>query len=253
MRERLGRLDEQTYDGEGLPTMRVRGPALDLLGGFSDPVRVDVWSGRLEVGDPRIEELTDLLSADEMERAQRFRSSALWRRFVVRRGFLRLLIADACGVSPVAVRLGADGYGKPYLRTPSHPLRFNVSHSDDLALFAFTSAAAFIGIDVESCRAVEDREAIVSRFFAVEERAALARVPSGQRDLAFLQCWTRKEAYVKALGPGLSVPLNSFAVSIGAGRPTVLRKHPEDRNSWALFDLDLGSEYTGALAVALPD
>ena len=156
----------------------------------------------------------------ERQRAGRFRFARDRRRFIVARARLRQLLAARLGVRPESVELAYGKNGKPSLArgfADTH-WRFNVSHCDDVAVYAF-SPGREIGIDIEAIRAVREADAIAAQFFSrPENEAYLALAPSDKR-LGFFNCWTRKEAVVKALGEGLSMRLDQFDVSLAPGEP----------------------------------
>lgn len=189
--------------------------------------------------DPTTEALCRAtLAAEEVQRTARFRTPELRARFAVGRGMARRILGRFTGLPADSVRLGVGPHGKPYL--PDHPaIEFNLSHSGDLALMAVAGGHP-IGIDLEALRAVPDASSIAERYFAPGERADLARLPLEARELAFLRCWTRKEAYLKALGTGLQQPLDGFRVSVGS-EARFLSSGPEE--AWSLRDVSPESGY----------
>ena len=179
-----------------------------------------------------------LLSDAERERASRFAFDRDARRFIVGRARLRQLLAARLGVRPESVELVYGPRGKPALANPGRDrdLRFNLSRRDDLAVYALSSGCE-VGIDVEAIRPLPDADAIAARFFSRREHAAYRAVGPCDRLLGFFQCWTRKEAFIKALGAGLSHPLDSFDVSLAPGAPAELLRVepvPGDDRSWRL-------------------
>jgi 4'-phosphopantetheinyl transferase len=170
-----------------------------------------------------------VLSPDERTRAAAFRFPHLRDSFILARGALRILLARYLDLAPAAIQFAYGPKGKPALAAPSL-LDFNASHSGNLAVFAFT-AGCEIGIDIERIRPVPGLQNIADRFFSRREAAELLSLPENHRDQAFFQCWTRKEAYIKATGEGLSAPLD---------RPQA----PD----WKLCDLQLTPGYAAALA-----
>lgn len=155
------------------------------------------------------------LDATERARATRYRQPRDRDRFVARHGLLRRHLAQMLDLA--AVRIDVDRHGKPFL--PDAPdLQFNLSHSNGLALVV-TAWGRAVGCDIEWCNPALACPRVAERLFAPEERAALAALPAEQRVAGFFDCWTRKEAYVKALGLGLSHPLDAFAVSLAPGEP----------------------------------
>lgn len=209
---------------------------------------VHVWRAKLDRTDDLVEQFRRTLAADEIERANRFHFERHRRDFVVGRGLLRDLIGRYVGVKPEALEFSYGTYGKPALN-PSVPLRFNMSHSGGVALFAFTEKQD-VGIDVEQIRADFASEDIARRFFSAIEVECLSGLPDEEKVAAFFRCWTRKEAYIKATGKGLSQSLDGFDVTLAPQVPAeLLRTSDDDVGRWKLFDIEVGEGYAGALAV----
>ena len=179
---------------------------------------IEVVVARLNEPTESVAALSGSLSEEEASRAARLRFERDRRRFIVARARLRQLLAARLGVSPEAVEFVYGKNGKPALgqRFMDPDWRFNVSHCDDVAVYAF-SRRRDVGIDVEAVRPVREADAIAARFFSRREYAAYSALAPRDRPLGFLQCWTRKEAVVKALGDGLSMPLDEFDVSRAPG------------------------------------
>lgn len=210
---------------------------------------IDVWPVRLEASVETTERLQRVLTPDEAERVSRFRFDHLRSSFVLSRGALRLLIGRYLHIAPQDVEFSYGSKGKPRLAA-STGLDFNASHSGALALFAFTLGCE-IGADVEQIHTVHEMHALVARFFSPEEAAEWTSLPADQRELAFFSCWTRKEAYLKAIGEGLSAPLQNFQVTLRPGDPPrfVHIEHDETAaEAWTLQDLALDAKYAAALA-----
>jgi len=193
------------------------------------------------------------LTLDERARARRFRFPRDRDRFIVARGVLRAILGRYLGVDPGRLRFRYSPYGKPALAGPfeDEGIRFNLAHSQGIALYA-VSRGREVGIDVEYVRADLADERIAERFFSPREVATLRAVPAEQRREAFFHCWTRKEAYVKARGEGLSLPLDQFDVSLAPGEPAALLSTPGDPpevTRWSLQALNPGPGYVAALAV----
>ncbi len=210
---------------------------------------VHVWHAGLSLPPDQLERLRQALSADERERAARFVFAKDRDRFVAARGILRDILGNYLGQPGGALRFEYGPYGKPALAGEPRGLRFNVSHSGDLALVAVTRGQE-IGIDVEAVRPERADEQLARRFFSPREVAALLALPEAERGAAFFACWTRKEAYIKARGDGLSIPLDAFDVSLAPGEAcALLRASGDDPARWALRALDTGPGYAAALAV----
>jgi 4'-phosphopantetheinyl transferase len=180
---------------------------------------VDIYSARLEPDSSRLESLHDTLSAEERERAARFHFPLHRRHFIACRGILREILGGFLEVAPAEVRFSYNAYGKPSVEDSR--IRFNVSHSGGWAMFAVTGTRE-VGIDIEHINARTAIELIPERFFSAWEAAQLRALPAAQQTDAFFRCWTRKEAYIKARGLGLSLPLDSFDVSLAPGEPAAL-------------------------------
>ncbi len=215
---------------------------------------VHVWRIALELGDPILMRLRDTLADDERQRADRFHFEKDRRHFTAARGAMRLLLAGYLSRCPNDVRFAYGNYGKPRLMDADNAsdLRFNLSHSHGLALLAVTRGRD-IGVDIERLRDMErDGEALAERFFSPREAARLRSLPPELRREAFFHCWTRKEAYIKAQGKGLSLPLDQFDVSLHPHEPAALlatQHDPQEVQRWSLQSLFPGEEYIGALAV----
>ncbi len=204
---------------------------------------------RLEASEDNFARCLAWLSAEETARAERFYFPRHRRAFVLGRAALRALVASYLGIHPAEVGFTYGPQGKPALELKSS-LRFNASNSGDLAAYAFTTGCD-IGVDVEQHRALGDLEHIAHRFFSPEETAELLELSDAEKTAAFFRCWTRKEAYIKALGGGLSIPLDSFRVTLRPGvaaRMVSLAGGADAARGWTLHDFDPGADYAGAIA-----
>ncbi len=195
--------------------------------------------------------LRHLLSPDELTRADRFHFEKDQRHFTVARGLLRTLLATYLQIAPEKLRLAYGEKGKPFLEVSPKPISFNLAHSGGRAIYAF-SANRELGVDLELIREDMTGEQIAKRFFSSYEIEVLNAVPATLRNEAFFNCWTRKEAYIKARGEGLSMPLDEFDVSLTPGEPAaLLRNHVDDDeiSRWELLALPVAPGYVGALVV----
>ena len=213
---------------------------------------VHVWRARLEQPQELQDEFLRTLDLDERERAHRFHFEKHRRRFILGRGFLRLLLGRYLKIAPEEVRFGYGPYGKPSLADEhkASGLRFNASHSHELAVYAFVQERE-IGVDVEYVKDDFQSEEIAQRFFSAQEVQMLTALPKHERHAAFFRCWTRKEAYIKAIGSGLSHPLDQFDVTLTADEPAALLRDAQDTEAiarWSMFNLEL-DHYAGALVV----
>ncbi|HOL95334.1 MAG TPA: 4'-phosphopantetheinyl transferase superfamily protein [bacterium] len=213
---------------------------------------VHVWREQLDRPDAERIKLYSLLSPDERERASRFRLSRDRDAYVVARGRLREILSFYLNRDPAGIRFRYSPTGKPALASGQETggIQFNVAHSYRQAVIAVTWNRR-VGVDLEymDVRAVLT---IADEFFSPGEKSAYAKLLPEERMTAFFLWWTRKEAFVKALGEGLSVPLDQFEVSFHPGEPAALRWTGWDSQApdrWRLEDLALDPGYTGTLAV----
>lgn len=214
-----------------------------------DARNVHVWPVRTEASKAVAATFERVLAADERERAARFRFDHLRHSFVLAHGALRILLGRYLNTSPAGIQFKYGPKGKPALAL-SGSIDFNASHSGGLAVFAFTRGCE-IGVDLEQIHPMEDMQNIADRFFCPEEAAELMSFGVNQREHAFFLCWTRKEAYIKAIGDGLSAPLNDFRVTMQPTQPArfVHLAHDMDAaKEWTLQDLQLAPNYAAALA-----
>jgi 4'-phosphopantetheinyl transferase len=198
--------------------------------------RIEIVVARLDLGVETVRASAALLSDAERQRASRFARHNDRRRFVVARSRLRRLLGDRLDVRPESVELVYGQRGKPALARcfADSGLRFNVSHCNDVAVYAFSSGRE-IGIDVEAVRLMHDADDIAARFFSPREYEAYLALDPRDRPLGFFNCWTRKEAFIKALGDGLYHPLDRFDVSLAPDEPARLLRvesTPGDRCGW---------------------
>jgi 4'-phosphopantetheinyl transferase len=213
-----------------------------------DAAEVHVWRVPLDCAIDEMRHLSELLAADERERAARFHFARDRDRFTVGRARLRQLLGRYLGEDPAALEFRYGQAGKPELAGAGLP--FNVSHSDGLAVIAIGGPGR-VGIDIERIRPRSEADSLGS-FFAPGEEAALLALPRGLRERAFFACWTRKEAYIKGRGDGLGFGLDRFEVSVSPDAPASLLRvldHPEEAARWELRSLDAAPDYAGALAV----
>lgn len=212
---------------------------------------IHVWfldlSGLVEPG-----QAARLLSPAELSRARRFRLDRDRLAYIARRAVLRQLLAGYLRSEAGSLQFVHGSQGKPALAASQsgERLYFNLSHSGRAAIFAVTRLGE-IGIDLESIQPMAGLEKIAEHFFSGREVAALRHLPSQERLGAFFACWTRKEAFIKALGGGLSISLDSFEVSLLPGQPARIlhvRHDPEEARRWSLYDLRPARGYAAALA-----
>lgn len=212
---------------------------------------VHVWAVQLPQPVSLAHKLAACLDEEEKVRAVRFQFEPLRQSFRVSHGAMRLILSRYANLAPERLRFAHGPFGKPELE-PKSAVRFNLSHSGELALLAVTLEHE-IGVDVEVLRPVPEAEAIARSNFSSNEFAAFRRLDEKQKLLAFLNCWTRKEAFIKAHGAGLSMPLEQFEVAFAPNEPARLMSiHGNARAAerWTLCALHPAEGYVAALAVA---
>ncbi len=216
---------------------------------------VHLWSVDLYPSADKVAAFRQLLTPEEIQRSERFKFDRHRRRFIVRRGALRRLVGAYLDQDPTVVQFAEGDKGKPFVPQADTPaaetLHFNLTDSKDLAIYAFTRGAE-LGVDVEVLRPMPDALDISEHFFAAEERDDLRRVAEADRAVAFFNCWTRKEAYIKAIGEGLSEPLDRFCVSLIPEQPARfihLGGDPQRAADWTLYHMLPEAGAVGALAL----
>ena len=215
---------------------------------------VHVWRVRLDEAPSRVRRFIKILSAGEREKAGRFRFERHHRRYIVSHAMLRIILGRFyLNIDPRKLEFGHGDHGKPHVANhiPERKLYFNMATSHELALYGLTRDHE-IGIDVEFQRELRDAEEIAAHYFASGEIAALRSLPGDTKPEGFYNCWTRKEAFIKAVGKGLSFPLDQFEVSLSPGespRIISIKGDVAQAKHWTLESLDPGQGYIAALAV----
>ena len=212
---------------------------------------VHVWRATLVLPEAAAHRLEQFLAADERDKMQRFRFEKDRRRYLIGRGLLRSLLGRYLDVVPQALRFETMVAGKPHLASGQGELQFNLAHSGEYVLIAIADRRA-VGIDVEEVRDDFDTGETAAHFFSPNEQHVLETLTGLAKIEAFFECWTRKEAYVKARGEGLSLPLDQFDVSLRPGEPARLiatRPDPAEAERWQLSELSVADGYKAALAV----
>jgi 4'-phosphopantetheinyl transferase len=214
------------------------------------PQGVHVWRAALEFESEQLDTFALTLSDDERARAERFVLERDRNSFVAARGILRALLARYSGCAPGGIEFAYGPQGKPALshRSTANSVRFNLSHSHGVAVIAVARERE-VGVDVEKIRPERAGEEIAQRYFSAEEVEELRALTANQRTEGFFLCWTRKEAYVKALGEGLRFPLDRFRVSLSPGKPALLYGEAGARWSMEAFEPSFNSEARYAAAV----
>jgi 4'-phosphopantetheinyl transferase len=217
------------------------------------PDEVHIWRACLKPDQATAQASFETLTLAERQRADKFYFARDRERFIVGRGVLRRILSRYLNVLPKQIRFSYNQFGKPALsaETDDSQLRFNVSHSHELALYALARRRE-IGVDIEYARDDFASLEIAERFFSPKEIAMLRALPASDLTTAFFNCWTRKEAFIKALGEGLSHPLDRFSVSLKPGEPASLLSVddiPQESTRWSLVELFPGVGYAAALAL----
>ena len=218
-----------------------------------DPGEIHIWSISLDPPPDHADRLTRLLADDEKARADRFRFDRHRRQYAVGRGALRTLLAAYLGTRPELIAFSYGPRGKPFLAEPlaGTGLQFNLSNSDEMALVGFVRGVE-IGVDIEYLKSMPDCVEISERFFSQSEREVLRSLPQEVKEEGFFNCWTRKEAYLKAVGEGLAAPLDSFDVTLAPGEPPrmlTLEGDAARAARWTFRHFRPAEKYIGALAI----
>ncbi|MGD1702459.1 4'-phosphopantetheinyl transferase family protein [Dapis sp. BLCC M229] len=209
-----------------------------------------IWSTNLKLASSQIEELSTILSPDEIERANRFYFERDKNRFIIARGTLRKIISRYLNIEPKKLQFSYSDHGKPYLKNTS--ILFNLSHSQDLALYAVTKVN-LIGIDLEYIRPMNDAESLAKRFFSAQEYNLISQLPPQKQQETFFKLWTCKEAYLKATGDGLAGGLEKVEISLIPEKPVdffSINGNMEEASHWYLHQFIPQPNYIAAVAVA---
>lgn len=202
---------------------------------------VHLWRAELNAPQAWTDQAYETLASDEKERAERFIREEHGQRFTVARGTLRILLGIYTGRAPAQIAFVYGKDEKPALAPSTGDVEFNVSHSGDLALLAF-SRDHIVGVDLESYREKLEIEKIARRYFSPAETQTLVDLPAHKQEEAFYRCWTRKEAYIKAKGDGMRIRLDAFDVSFSPGEAPKLLRSSEGQaecDAWTVYDIDV--------------
>ena len=215
---------------------------------------VHIWAVQLDRDASVIREMATLLDDEERDRASRFRRRVDRDRFIVAHAVVRRVLARYLRKPAHSLRFHRDRFGKPSLAHRTN-VTFNLAHADSVALIAVTTGRP-VGVDVERVTPLDDAFGVAEICFAPAERRVLHAVPAGQVNDTFFNCWTRKEAFIKAVGTGLSAPLKAFEVSLEPGTPARLCRVSGSARvaaSWTMQALHPAPGYVGAVAVRRVD
>jgi 4'-phosphopantetheinyl transferase len=214
-----------------------------------DPA-IKIWLARLDLEAEQVRQCALLLPPDELLRADGNRFERDRRRFIVARATLRKLLGGCLAVAPETITFAYARNGKPFIADRTTELEFNVSHAHERALYAIASRHA-LGVDIEYLNRDVNHDALAERFFTGREHAQLQRIPEADRKRAFLICWTRKEAVIKATGDGLSLPLDQFEVTTDPDAAPQLLDFAgaaPRAADWNLHAVDVGADYVATVA-----
>jgi 4'-phosphopantetheinyl transferase len=245
----------RTISDQNTPDRDPSQVAIGLCGLLSCRLRlaedeVHLWLAKLD--DRLADNVRHALSADEISRSDRFHFAKDRNHFTAARGFLRTLLSAYTGINSAELRFSYSEKGKPSLEeTQQHGLNFNLAHSHQLAIYALSRGKA-IGVDLEYVKEGMAGEKIAERFFSAREIEMLNSLPVELKNEAFFNCWTRKEAYIKARGEGLSMSLDDFDVSLLPGEPAALlgnQKEPTEVTRWTMRTIPVPAGYVAALVV----
>jgi 4'-phosphopantetheinyl transferase len=240
-------LDDASAQINGLQLTGDNGPSVPPLLAST----IHVWTIPLCPPENAFARLRKVLSGDEQERASRFHFEKDARRFIVARGSMRSILGAYTQSRAEDLRFVYSAQGKPSLQSPVSDIRFNVSHSRDLALLAIARGRD-LGVDVEWKNEAIEVEKLAERFFSIQEHRSLLNQGPGKKIAAFFRGWTCKEAFLKAQGMGLSRSLSSFDVDMNVGQPARLlatRPDATEADHWFLCELEVAEQYAAAVAV----
>ena len=214
------------------------------------PNQVHVWSLQKSQHEARLLDYWCVLNHTERERALKYRFEKDRNNSIVARGALRKLLGEYLLIAPEKIEFEFEEYGKPALKGKSD-MKFNVSHSGDTIVFAFVKKYN-IGVDVEYTKREVEVRSVARHFFSEEEKMSLFALNEDYHNQAFYNCWTRKEAFIKAVGSGLSFPLDQFVVSVDCAKEATLldtKWDARERKNWVLKSFQPAPDYIGAVSV----
>jgi 4'-phosphopantetheinyl transferase len=214
--------------------------------------QVHVWFRSLDSADVDAVTVLAYLSPDEKQRAERYHYDQHRNEFILSRGTLRLALSSYTGISPELLSFEYSKHGKPSFAATheARRLQFNLSHTHGMMLLAVVRNRR-IGVDIEKIRSDFNVRQIAERFFSLQEQSVLRTVPDEQQYQAFFRCWTRKEAYIKAKGEGMSIPLRDFDVSLDRDSAVLQGTRPDESEArkWKMFDLQIAPDYAATAVI----
>ncbi len=213
--------------------------------------RPQIWSFKTSQFNQSIGDCLHMLSEDEKIKAGKYRFNKDMKIYVLARATLRFIISKYLKVDPNEIHFTYSKYQKPSLLKPKTNLHFNVSHSGERVLIGFTEDSV-LGVDIELIKYTEELTDVARRFFSDNEVSDFLTLSGEDQSIGFFNCWTRKEAFIKAVGQGLSFPLKEFDVSLlPAKEARLLSTHfnLKEKDKWSLFDIPMDGPYKAALAL----
>ena len=210
---------------------------------------IHIWLCNLNIPNKSISNLKKILSRKELDKADKFHFTKDRNSFVVSRASLKIILSKYINIEPIYVNFIYNKYGKPFLDI-KNDISFNLSHSGRFCVIGITKNSK-IGVDIEKINKDFSSLEIAKNYFSVKEYLLLTKLPSSERGKAFFHCWTRKEAFIKAEGKGLSIPLNSFDVTISEGEAKITRINNKiNIDDWQLYNINVNDEYCAAIATS---
>ncbi|MEO8211506.1 MAG: 4'-phosphopantetheinyl transferase superfamily protein [bacterium] len=213
---------------------------------------IHIYQSTLEKTAAEINDLESILSTDELTKAYRYKFEADKNNYIVCRALLRNILSDYLSIKPSLITFSYYEKGKPYINNSF--IKFNLAHSHNYAVFAFTPGKE-VGIDIEYYRELQDALQIAKRYFSKSEIEEFENTSHENIKIAFFNCWTRKEAFIKAVGEGLSYPLADFSVTLNPEDPKILwiKTKPNEIKKWSLHDIKVKENYISSLAIKSND
>ena len=225
----------------------------EFPGGLFEKDHAHVWKASLDYSESKVNLVIGFLSRDEVERANQFYFERDRMQFIMRRGILKQIIAKYLAIEPKNLLFEYNRFGKPFLNSDflKHDLRFNMSHSKNIALYCI-SYQKDVGIDIEYIREDVEFQQIIHRFFSHKEKEFIQKITIDKRREAFFRIWTRKEAVLKALGKGISFPIQMVNVPYNRSNFIIRINNVDDQckeSSWYVQDLLPANNYIASIAI----